>query len=105
MTFKRFLRAIADLVTSKKAIGAFSTAAAGVVAPKLGLDTTQTAFVISAGIAYVLAQAHADRGKEQAKKQEQFLRERLVAAGLARVDKDGNLIHLAPEAVAATTLK
>lgn len=57
---KRLGRALADILTSKKAIAAVS----GIVAHKIGADPE----VVGSIAAYVVAQGIADHGKEAAKK-------------------------------------
>ena len=57
---KRLGRAIADILTSKKAIAAVS----GIVAHRLGADPEVVATIGT----YVIGQAIADHGKEAAKK-------------------------------------
>lgn len=64
---KRIANALGNLLASKKAQVAVATAIAGVVAPRLGTSPTETAYIVGAGIAFVLAQGQADKGKEAAK--------------------------------------
>lgn len=83
---KRLGRALLDIVTSKKAIAAAATAVAGY--------TGAPVEVVAAGIAYVVGQGVADRGKEAEKKKAQLAEEtELIAKGRAWRDKNGRLVR------------
>lgn len=75
--FKRFGRALADILTSKKAIATIG----GAIATAAGVPAPVVAAVVGP---YVVGQGIADSGKERAKKEAQLAEARVVAGATAR---------------------